>query len=248
LHRIHVPGSWAPGNVLTLDGKDARRILRVLRLKPGHQFVLFDGKGREGTGEVIREDRDRVEVLVRDVGDVGRESPLRIHLIQGLPKSDRMEWIIQKATELGVAEVGVLMAHRCVPRWNPRAGKGRLMRWQRILVEAARQSGRSEVPILSGPWSLGEMCEGVAEQAGLKLVLWEGEASLGLGDALRVADPIPREVWVAVGPEGGFEDWEVAQMVEASFLSVHVGPRILRTETAGPAAVAILQYVFGDLG
>jgi 16S rRNA (uracil1498-N3)-methyltransferase len=158
-----------------------------------------------------------------------------------------MDWVIQKATELGASEICVLRAHRSIPRVEGAPSRTRMERWNRIAVEAARQCGRTRVPILSGPVTLETLCRRVAREAGLKLVAWEGETKRGLRGAVAEAGQGCQEAWLAVGPEGGFEEVEVRALEGAGFRPVRLGPRILRTESAGPAAMAILQHLLGDL-
>ncbi len=247
-HRVWTDGPLGAGSLVELHGGEVRRIKKVLRLRPGDLVTVVQAGGMEGEAEVVESSLDRAILRVTRVWDVDRESPLWIHLIQALSKADKMEWVVQKATELGVQEMTVLQTRRCVPQWGPEGSDGRMRRWRRIIQEAARQCGRAWIPSLGGPWDLEELCRNAADSEGLKLVLWEGEGTERLRDALGRGRPPPMRVSLVVGPEGGLEEIEVRRLEAAGFVAVRMGPRILRTETAGPMAVAILQYLFGDLG
>jgi 16S rRNA (uracil1498-N3)-methyltransferase len=210
---------------------------------------LFNDYQEEGEAEIERCNAGKALLLIRTSEKANRESPFCVRLFQGAPKGDRMAWVIQKATELGAREIGVFIGERSVPRWEPDRVENRMVRWRAILLEAARQSGRTRKPELSGPWSLETLCERALESdVDLKLLFWEGEEALGLGGALQRTTGDCREAWLVVGPEGGFEQHEVERLRKAGFRSVRIGPRVLRTETAGPSAMAILQYLYGDLG
>lgn len=248
VHRIWVPADIRAGENLRLESGEARRLRKVLRLGRGDRVRVFNDKRVEGEAEILELSTAMVLLLIRRVEVVDRESPLCVRLFQAIPKADRMAWAIQKATELGVREIGVITAQRCIQRLGPVKQEGRMTRWRRILHEAARQCGRTQTPSLTGPWELDAFCERASQSDAIKIVLWESEERLGLREALAYEHERPQEIWLAVGPEGGFETPEVQQLEGAGFRSVRMGPRILRTESAGPAALAILQYIYGDLG
>lgn len=246
--RVLVRGSLREGGTFLLDKRESRRILSVLRLTPGEEVLVFDGEGCEGTARVGRTDQQgRLILEVISLETVERESCLNLHLVQGLPKAQKMEWVLQKVTELGVSGIGVLSCRRSVPSARGLQGSAKWARWLKILQEATRQCGRSKVPQLAGPWDLEEFLD-IPEPEALKLVLWEGESDKRLRDVLSSLKEAPRDVWVVVGPEGGFEVQEVQGLVRAGFVPVRLGPRILRTETAGMAVLALLQFLYGDLG
>ncbi len=220
----------------------------MLRLNPGAEVVVFDGEGSEGRARLGRLDKEGhlvLEVLESKLLD--RESPLMVRLVQGLPRGMKMEWVLQKATELGVAQVGLLSSQRSVCSGRDLREKGKWSRWLKILEEASRQCGRNRVPDLLGPWSLDEFLR-VSKAEALKLVLWESALDRPLRNVMASLKEIPGSVWLVVGPEGGFEAWEVEKLLGAGFVPVGLGPRILRTETVGVAALALLQFLYGDLG
>jgi 16S rRNA (uracil1498-N3)-methyltransferase len=246
--RVLVKGTLRPGSSLLLDKKESRRLSRVLRLNPGRELLVFDGKGVEARARVGRLDQEgRLILEVIDLESLEREPHLNLSLVQGLAKASKMEWVLQKATELGVVRLGVLSCRRSVP-WASRSQEtAKWSRWLKIIEEASRQCGRSRVPELAGPWELEEFIN-VPEPQALRLVLWEAESENRLKDVLSSLKEAPKDVWVVVGPEGGFESWEVQKLLQAGCVAVGLGPRILRTETAGIAVLALLQFLYGDLG
>ena len=207
---------------VTFDAQQTRHLARVLRLRPGDTVVAVVG-----------------------VAEAAGESPLAVTLVQGLPKGDKLETIVRAATELGVARVVPAVAARTVVRLTDGQAAARLARWQRVAREAAKQCGRRVVPDVAPPRPL-EACLDEARDADLALCLWEGDAP-PLGAALADAKR-PRRVVVLVGPEGGLDHREVDAARACGWRVVGLGGRILRTETAGPAMLAILQSRWGDLG
>jgi len=229
---------------VTFDAQQTRHLARVLRLRPGDTVVASDGAGHDYT---VRLDavRPRATGAVVGVAEAAGESPLAVTLVQGLPKGDKLETIVRAATELGVARVVPAVAARTVVRLTDGQAAARLARWQRVAREAAKQCGRRVVPDVAPPRPL-EACLDEARDADLALCLWEGDAP-PLGAALADAKR-PRRAVVLVGPEGGLDHREVDAARARGWRVVGLGGRILRTETAGPAVLAILQSRWGDLG
>ena len=228
---------------VTFDAVETRHLARVLRLGPGDTVVASDGAGHDYT---VRLDavRPRATGIVVGVADAARESPLATTLVQGLPKGDKLETIVRAATELGIARIVPALTARTVVRLGEREMAGRLARWQRIAREAAKQCGRRLVPDVAPPRPL-ETCLDESRDADIALCLWEREtAPIGtvLGDTTQ-----PRRVAVLIGPEGGLEPREADAARARGWRVVGLGRRILRTETAGPAIIAILQSRWGDL-
>jgi 16S rRNA (uracil1498-N3)-methyltransferase len=242
MRRFAVAPEQIEGDRVVFDREETRHIAAVLRLGPGALVVVADGRGHDYT---VRIDRlaPRAAGTVVGVAESRAESPLAVTLIQGVPKGDRMELIIRAATELGVARVLPALAERTVVRLPPARWPERARRWQRVAREAAKQCGRAVVPDIDAPRPLADR---LATGADLRLCLWEGPAQ-GLEALLRRASP-PRTVAVLIGPEGGLDGSEVAAAEAAGWSVARLGPRILRTETAGPAIIAVLQWRWGDLG
>ena len=209
----------------------------MLRMASGDKVELFNGSGQIATA--ILKDDYTVELV--DV--VLRPSPqCSLTLIQGLPKGDKLELILQKGTELGVNNFYLTEMERSVGQLKSNRKQKRLERWQKIVQEAARQSRQYYLPQLTADISFGETL--VAADGDLKLLLWE-ESTLPLDQVLPQA--APQRITVIVGPEGGISSSEATQAIAAGFQPVSLGPRILRTETAGLAIIAVLQYLYGDL-
>jgi 16S rRNA (uracil1498-N3)-methyltransferase len=231
---------------LCLRGDEADHLARVLRLGPGTQVVVFDGCGHEYMTQVER--LETTGVVCRILCDaVAQPSPaVSITLGQGLPKAEKFDWVIQKTTELGVADIVPLISARVIPHVSGAQMVRKFSRWEKLAREACKQCGRTTVPHLWPPTPL-ETFLASCQSAELKLILWEGEDRRPLRTVL-AACPAVASVVVAVGPEGGLTPQEVASGEAYGFLSVGLGKRILRTETAAMVAVTLLQYRFGDLG
>ena len=220
-----------------LPEAQAHYIGRVLRLAPGAAVQLFDGSGREYLGELAEVGKKSVSVELREVFDGLAESPLRIHLGQGLSRGERMDWAIQKATELGVAEITPLVSERCEVRLKDERADKRLAHWRQITISACEQCGRSVLPVIHAPLNLDDWQRQV--QAELKLVLHP------------VAEPLasharPSSLAFLIGPERGLSEAEVEQAKSHGFHAARLGPRVLRTETAPVVALSVAQQLWGD--
>jgi 16S rRNA (uracil1498-N3)-methyltransferase len=229
-------------NFVTLSGETLHHLAVVLRLAPGDEILLLDGRGNlcRCRIESIAKKEGRASVLERWRET---ETALPIHLLQALPKSDKMDLVLQKGTELGIGLFSPLHTDRSIPLLTENRERQRLLRWQKIVREAARQSCRNLLPEVSPPRSLNEALARCSEE--LRLMLWE-EGSRPLAAALPSTPP--GSVALLIGPEGGFTPGEVESALRANFVPVRVGPRIMRSETAGFAVAAILQFRYGDLG
>ncbi len=241
---ILAPESLLAGTA-TISGADLRHA-RVLRLRPGDGVRLCDGRGREYAGEVVRVLADRIEV--RQGGELRNDpEPLpAVSLFQGLARGDKIEFVLQKATELGIARFVPVASERSTLR-PAEARTARLRRWQEIARQAARQSERTRVPEVSAPcaWpaALAE-----ARQADLAVMPYEGSGPGESWKARLAGRTGIRSLALLVGPEGGFTEAELAQALAAGVIPVSLGPRILRSETAGLAATALAMFCWGDLG
>jgi 16S rRNA (uracil1498-N3)-methyltransferase len=240
--RIHVPHPLQPGHDIDLPLQAAEHLARVLRLDRGHPLRLFNGDGREYAGEIASLAKRAVSARVLELlPATERESPLRITLAQGIARGDKMDWILQKATELGVARIVPLVSDRTEVKLDAERARKRLAHWQAVLVSACEQCGRNRVPELAEPAKLHDWAAGLGEESGLRLALDpQGAArTRDLASGTRAT--------LAVGPEGGLSDKDLATLGQAGFRGLRLGPRILRTETAGLAAVAALQAIHGDV-
>lgn len=220
-----------------LPEAQAHYIGRVLRHAVGDAVQLFDGSGQEFRGELIEVGKKAVRVELRERFDGQAESPLRIHLGQGLSRGERMDWAIQKAVELGVAEITPIVSERCEVRLKDERADKRLAHWRQVAISACEQCGRSTLPVIHAPLPLGEWMSLL--EADLKLVLHP------------VAEPLtshvrPRTLAFLIGPEGGLSDAEVDQATAQDFHAARLGPRVLRTETAPVVALSVAQQLWGD--
>lgn len=257
--RVHVDAPLAPGAQMALPEGPARHVARVLRLVAGDALRLFNGRGGEFEAIIETVRRDAVAVRIGAHHDVERESPLAIVLLQGVARGEKMDLILQKATELGVHAIVPVMMARTTVRLDERTAITRQQHWQAVVTSACEQCGRNTVPAVAPPTALHpclrqdeirQAAEGPGAAAGLKLLLAPGEGSQPLPWLLAAAspggEPLGR-LTLLVGPEGGFDPAETTMALAAGFQASRLGPRVLRTETAGLAALAALQTLAGDL-
>ena len=241
MYRFFVEPARLAGDRVPLDGEVLHHLATVLRLRPGDELELLDGSGLICRCQILSLERRRGEARVLSRLRVA-EQPLPVQLLQALPKGDKFDLVLQKGTELGITRFVPVLTGRSVPLPDGSREEKRLQRWRRIVREAARQCRRPIIPEVAPPCGL---AEALALADGLKLMLWE-EESRPLASLL--GPSVPTGVTLLVGPEGGFAAAEVERSAAAGFVPVRVGPRILRSETAGFAVAAIVQYVYGDLG
>ena len=244
MRRFTLPPEQLAGGRVTFDAGESRHLARVLRLRPGDTVIATDGAGRDYTVRLESVGETATGTVIAEAAGVAA-SPLAITLIQGVPKGDKMEAIVRAATELGVARVRPALCERTIVRLEASRWRERARRWQRVAREAAKQCGRAVIPEVETPRPLAEWLA-LGEQADLALCLWEGGGT-PLATVLAAA-VAPRSVVLVIGPEGGLAATEVEAARAQGFTVASLGPRILRTETAGPALVAIVQSRFGDLG
>ncbi|MEP6940672.1 MAG: 16S rRNA (uracil(1498)-N(3))-methyltransferase [Rudaea sp.] len=239
--RIHVEQSLRPGIEVLLPEQAGEHVARVLRLERGHPLILFNGDGREYDATLGALAKRAVIAEVTAVRDVDRESPLRLTLAQGIARGEKMDWILQKATELGVTRIVPIITERTEVKLDDERAERRVAHWRSVVAGACEQSGRTALPQVEPPQRIDRWLGALVEDDTLRLALLpEGEVSLRDLPRLDVAATL------CVGPEGGFSDHDVAMLVHARFRGLRLGPRILRTETAGIAAIAALQAIAGD--
>ncbi|WP_407354195.1 16S rRNA (uracil(1498)-N(3))-methyltransferase [Luteimonas sp. R10] len=243
LTRAYLDASLAPGTRVALPEAAAAHLLRVLRLREGDACVLFNGDGHDYDCRIVAAGKRGGEAEVLAMHAVDNESPLRIVLLQGIARGEKMDWILQKATELGVAGFVPVGSERSEVKLDAaRAGK-RLAHWNSVVVAACEQSGRARVPGVAAVQPLAASVSALPE-GGPRLLL-DPRAAQTVASL-----PVPRDapVVIAVGPEGGWSARDRDLLQAAGFAGIRLGPRVLRTETAGIAAIAALQARFGDLG
>jgi 16S rRNA (uracil1498-N3)-methyltransferase len=245
MRRFFVAPQLLGQDTAVLGSELSRHIATVLRLKVGDSILLADGNGREAAASITALEKEGVGIAIGPVYAVAADDSCCITLFQGVPKGEKLDLILQKCTELGVSRIVPFEAERSVARLTGEKLDKRLLRWERIVMEAARQSGRSKIPAIGFAADLQTAVQ--SDSSVLRLLLWEGEREQGLRTVLERAGK-PASVAVIIGPEGGLSKAEAAAAVAAGFEPITLGKRILRTETAGPAVLAILQYLLGDLG
>jgi 16S rRNA (uracil1498-N3)-methyltransferase len=244
--RLFQQGPLVPGASVALDEAAAHHALRVLRLGRGDAVELFNGDGRRYRGRLAEAQGRRAVVQVDSASDGATESPLALSLAQAVPSGDRMDWVVEKAVELGVTQIQPLLSRRCVVRLDAQRAARKLEHWQRIVVAACMQCGRDRLPaVLPVQPFDGWVRTAVAESTGdpFRLMLTP-RATASLSSIPPQA--ASRGVWILAGPEGGLDDDEEALAAASGWLPVRLGPRVLRTETAGLAALASLQARLGD--
>lgn len=245
--RLFVEPEKLSEEIVVLADEDHRYLTRVLRLDVGAAVVLFDGKSVEASARITRIGPRALELKIDERRPVVAVARPYLTLIQALAKSDKLDLVVQKATELGVGRIIPVTSARAVTRLD--AGQARALsrraRWQKIAREASRQSGRLDVPDVEGVTALATALSASPKDA-LKLLMWEGARQTTLR-AVLPSQP-PQQIVIAIGPEGGFTLDEVEVARAHGFSPVGLGPRILRTETASLVTLAILGYALGDLG
>lgn len=236
--RLYTPQPLAHGQDLQLDDAPAHHLAVVLRARQGQAVQLFNGDGRDYSAVITAIDRRCVQLRIEDSAPVATESPLHATLAIGVSRGERFDWVLQKATELGVSAIQPLWTERCAVRLDDRRQQKKHQHWQQILVSASEQSGRATLPDLHPALALDAWlarCD-----ATLRLLLHPD-----IDSAARDA-AAPARLALLVGPEGGFSDAEVAAARAAGFQGLRLGPRILRTETAPVAALTLAQSWWGD--
>jgi len=246
LRRIHVPGLSRGAKEISLSGKQRHYLCNVLRMGPGDPLLLFDGSGWEFRASIISVHPGSVKIAIEQQQRGKRESPARIALAIGLLKAQKMDLVVQKASELGVYEILPVSTRRTVPALDAERAGERRTRWEKISLEASRQCGRSQVSRI-GPVVPYEEVIHRADETDLA-ILFSAQSSGSLEDIKSLRAGEPARILVLLGPEGGFSDIEERMAVQQGFHSVCLGPRILRAETAAIVALSMVQYRFGDLG
>ena len=250
MHKFFTPKELINENTAKIIGEDVKHIIKVLRIEAGEKVVLNDCQGTEYLAVISSTSKQEVEFEILEKLDINNESPVKIHLYQGLPKAQKMDLIVQKGTELGISDFIPVMTSRVDVKLKGEFKK--LDRLNRIALEAAKQSKRSIIPKVLEPITFNEVLKKV-EEMDLFLVPYENAENFGLNGVLKVLkeenkiDNI-KNIGIIVGPEGGFEKEEIEALKEEGAYIITLGNRILRTETAGFVLASLLQYEFGDLG
>lgn len=239
--RIHVSAAFSSGAQLDLPEAQSHHAARVLRLREGEELVLFDGRGGEWRARIAAIGKRSVRVALGEHVDIEREAPIALTLVQALSSAERMDYTVQKAVELGVASIETVVAEKSVTRLAGARAEARAAHWRRIAIAACEQSGRNRIPAVAAPVGF-EAWRRTPRKEALRLLAAPG-ARTPLREALAAR---PASLAVAVGPEAGFSAAEESSLAAAGFAPVHLGPRILRTETVAPALFAAINALAGD--
>lgn len=240
--RLYYHDTLTVNTRIELDSTASAHLVRVLRARPGTQIILFNGNGKQYLAQTCNSDPRKTSVEIISEEIINRESPISIRLVQGISRNDRMELCIQKATELGADRIIPVQCKRSNLKLNDDRLKKKQIHWQNVAISACEQSGRNSIPDVEQIQSL-STCLKTTENQPNKLFL-DPEADMSLHDVqLNKADT---QITVFIGPEGGIDSNEIYLLKETGWTGVKTGPRIMRTETAGPAVIAALQTLYGD--
>jgi 16S rRNA (uracil1498-N3)-methyltransferase len=237
--RIYTENALAVGEEIELEPGPSRHIGSALRLQAGADITLFNGQGGEFQATITASDRKRVQVLINKRRRIERETPLGVHLGIAVSRGERMDWVVQKATELGVAEISPLLSERTEVKLSGDRADKKIRHWQQVVISACEQCGRNTVPLVHPLAKLADWSQQV--EAHRKLVLHHREAR-PLSSLRR-----PNSLALLIGPEGGLSRPEIDDALRAGFIALSMGPRVLRTETAPLAALAVIQHRWGDM-
>lgn len=237
--RVYLDVSLSEGLALDLPEAPFRHLVQVLRMQVGESLTVFDGRGGEYAAQLESVGKRGAALRVGAHHAVTRESPLAVTLVQGISKGDRMDWTLQKATELGVTDIVPVVTERCNVGLDRDREARKQAHWQGVIVSACEQSGRTRLPVLHPVQRLSDWFDGAG---GLRYLL-DPNAEKALAGTVHGAAALS----LVVGPEGGLSPAEIQAGVRAGCVGVRLGPRVLRTETAGVAALAVLQALAGDL-
>ena len=245
MHRFFVNSDSITDNHVKITGDDAEQIRKVLRIREGEEIAVLDRLGWEYRVQLkeIKKGHVTGEIIFKDFKS--EDTKIKIVLGQGIPKGEKMDFIIQKATELGVHEIVPLKLERCVVRIKDE-GLEKIKRWQRIAKESSEQSLRRFIPSINTIYDLSQFCDKYKD-TDLKIVFYEEEKKKGLKKFLNEKGEV-KSISVIVGPEGGLSSEEIEIANSYGFISIGLGQRILRTETVALSAISILQFIYGDLG
>ena len=247
MHKFFVDQSCIDGNLVNIQGDDVKHIYKVLRLKSGDKVNINNCLGEEFLAQIKDVSKTNVLCEIIKKTDTNNESPLKIHLYQGLPKATKMDLIIQKATELGVMGITPIITERVVIKNEFKEFK-KIDRWNKIALEACKQSKRTIIPKVNEPVEFSALL-GEADRYDLIIVPYENKEDFGIKAMLsKLKGKKIKNVAIVIGPEGGFEEEEIEKLSSLGSEIVTLGPRILRTETAGFVSASLLLYELGDIG
>ena len=239
IQRFHVDQIDNSKSHLEIAGEQSHYVTRVLRLQTGDRMILFDGSGSEWTAKIIDTKRNRLLLELEERATPDRESPINLTLIQSISRSQRMDLVMQKSTELGVTRIVPVFSTNTIVKMNEDKIEKKINHWRNILISASEQSGRTKIPDLISPIQLETRC---LKRYKSDLSIFYDTTGKDSYDANK-----PKDITAVIGPEGGFTEDEKQMAIDAGYMVMQSGPRLLRTETAPIMALSILQYLYGDL-
>ena len=239
--RLFHSSSISSGQVIDLDKIPSHHLIRVLRARKGEEVILFNGDGYEYLAEILDENAKHCQLQIKQKTKVDNESPLNIILLQGVSRGDRMDTSIQKSVELGVHAITPLLCQRTGTNLKGERAEKKSGHWRQIAISACEQSGRCVIPDIQPAVDFMQAIPTITSDH--KLILAPAAAS-----SIKSIERPERDTYILIGPEGGFTQEEIRHAMNYGFIPISLGPRILRTETAGPACIAIAQALWGDLG
>lgn len=239
MSRFFIPKGSVSGDLINVSGKEAHHIADVMRLKVLDKVVTFDGTGSEYTGFIKEVNSRHVVIEVIETRKPAGKWSSRITLVQAIPKKDKMDYIVEKSTELGVSRIIPIMTYRTIPNWDEHKMVSSVERWRKIAIEASKQCGRSDIPAID---SIKKLSDVISESTDYDLALIAAldDGAIDLRSALNGLGG--GKVAVAIGPEGDFTSEEIADAKRAGFKLVNLGPRVLKSDTAGLFVLAIINY------
>lgn len=240
---FYIKNEQVENDYIEIIGEDINHIINVLRYKIGDSIDLCDETGIRYETKIVDISNEKILTKVENVLDKTSESPINITLFQGLPKADKFETIIQKATELGVNEIVPVEMKRSIVKLDEKSKERKLDRWQKIAKEAATQSGRNVIPKVSNVVNLKNIVENF-EKYDIVLLPYECELENSIKSVLSGVAKMAKNIAIIIGPEGGFDEQEIDMLNKPNIKRVTLGPRILRTETAGLVTAAMIMYEF----
>ena len=242
--RLYYPKSYQENASLELSDDAFHHAIKVLRCRKGDKVQLFDGTGTKADAEILSVERRTATLLIKQVKAVNRESPLKTTLVQTVSKGERMDFVLQKASELGVHRIQPLITERCNVKLDSSRWEKRQQHWQRVIISACEQSGRNQLPQLLPVIRFNDLLENSASTKKSQWYILQPERSQTLAQ-LNIDNN--QAVTFIIGSEGGFSDDEIKRCLQAGITAVTLGPRILRTETSALTVLAIAQALWGDV-
>jgi 16S rRNA (uracil1498-N3)-methyltransferase len=246
MSRFFISSIDSGSGLISIIGEDVNHIKNVLRMNRGETLSVSDGKGMDYLVEILKLDQDCITTGIIDSWASKTEPPVDITLFQGIPKSDKMDFIVQKSVELGIRKIVPVINHRTIVKFdNVKDRIRKVERWQKIALEAAKQCNRGILPEIVHVQEYAEALQ-YSKESELNIIPYEKETSQGLKSIISCMNP--KKIGIFIGPEGGFTEDEAERAVVSGIKPVSLGPRILRTETAGIAVISIIMYEHGDMG